>query len=131
LRWTQKGHILITGATQRVGLHCVERFLAAGERLVITYRKDKPVVRKLQEQGVICIAADFTCSDSIAALVRSLHADVGPLRAIIHNASCWPVDSAPDTDYDRVLDEVLAVHIRAPYLLNMQCGDLLREGALV
>ncbi len=129
MRWTQNGHILITGATQRVGLYCAERLLDAGERLVLTYRRPKPVVEGLRQRGAICIAADFDSPQSIANLVDTLHRDVGPLRAIVHNASCWPQDQTPGTDLYQVLDAVLAVHVRAPYLLNRQCEDLLRRGA--
>lgn len=129
MRWTTHGHILITGATQRVGLHCVEQLLEAGERVVITYRTEKPVVESLRELGVVCLQADFSHPASIQALVERLHQEVGPLRAIVHNASCWPIDNEPNADLPAILDEVLAVHVRAPYLLNMQCEDLLRAGA--
>jgi len=48
------------------------------------------------------------------------------LRALVHNASQWLPES--DTEEPgRVLERMLNVHLRAPYLLNLACGDLLRR----
>lgn len=119
----------MTGATQRVGLCCVERLLERGERVVITYRRQKPVLNALRERGVVCLQADFSDATSVNALIQTLQQDIGPLRAIVHNASCWPRDSDPGVDLEQILDDVLAVHVRAPYLINMHCEGLLRAAA--
>ena len=34
--------ILITGASQRVGLHCAQRLLEEGQPVIITYRSERP-----------------------------------------------------------------------------------------
>ena len=36
--------ILITGASQRVGLHCARRLLADGESVIVSYRSERPAL---------------------------------------------------------------------------------------
>ena len=40
--------ILITGAGQRVGLHCAQRLLEDGYSIIFTYRSDRPGVQTLR-----------------------------------------------------------------------------------
>lgn len=129
MNWTSKGAILITGATRRVGLHCVRQWLAQGEQVVVTYRSERPVLKALQESGAQCLYADFSSDEGVMALIDAVKTQVGPLRALVHNASVWPKDDVDGANHTRILDEVLAVHVRAPYLLNLHLADLLRAGA--
>eukprot|EP01031_Cornospumella_fuschlensis_P000455 gene455-571_t len=79
--------ILITGASQRVGLHCAERLLDDGQPVIISYRTERDGVHRLRERGACVIAADFSDEAGILAFIERLKAATPHLRAIVHNAS--------------------------------------------
>ncbi|MCH5141915.1 SDR family NAD(P)-dependent oxidoreductase, partial [Mammaliicoccus sciuri] len=81
--------ILITGASQRVGLHCAERLLDDGQPVIISYRTEREGVHRLRERGACVIAADFSDEAGILAFIEQLKAATPHLRAIVHNASDW------------------------------------------
>ena len=120
--------ILITGASQRIGLHCAQRFLQLGQPVIISYRTRRPSIQQLEEQGALCLPADFSTEQGILAFIQLLKEQVGSLRAIIHNASEWlpETDDLPDGS---VFQRLFQVHMLAPYLINLHCETLLRQSA--
>ncbi|TBU89741.1 dihydromonapterin reductase [Phytopseudomonas dryadis] len=116
--------ILITGAGQRVGLHCAERLLADGHRLIVTYRHEKPALAALRERGALTLHADFDSEASILAFIEQLQGHTDSLRAIVHNASSWPADEQA-SDFQ----QLFTVHMLAPYLINLHCAPLLERSA--
>ena len=117
--------ILITGAGQRVGLHCAQRLLEDGHRVIFTYRSERPGVQQLRDLGATALFADFSSERTIQAFIADLHKHTDSLRAIIHNASEWRAET-PETaaaDFTRMF----AVHMLAPYLINLQCAELLQH----
>lgn len=119
--------ILITGASQRLGLHCVRRFLEAEQPLIISYRQPRPIVDELRQLGVLCIQADFSSEAGILEFIAALKANTTALRAIVHNASLWISEDGPDT---AAFLQMHNVHVLAPYLINHHCAALLRQSAL-
>lgn len=118
--------ILLTGASQRLGLHCVQRFLAAGQPLIISYRQARDEVENLRQQGVICIQADFSSEAGIHSFISELKTLTPSLRAIIHNASLWLDDSPADAN---AFNQMVNVHMLAPFLINQHCASLLMQSA--
>ncbi|HKM36289.1 MAG TPA: dihydromonapterin reductase [Thiopseudomonas sp.] len=118
--------ILLTGASQRLGLHCVHRFLDAGQPLIISYRQERVEVDQLRQLGVHCIQADFATEAGILDFITQVKAITPILRAIIHNASLWLVEDGSDAS---ALTQMLNVHVMAPYLINTQCASLLMQSA--
>ena len=118
--------ILLTGATQRLGLHCVRRFLEADQALIISYRQERAEVTELRQLGVHCIQADFSTEQGILDFIAQVK-DIAPaLRAIIHNASLWVAEDGPDS---HALTQMMNVHVLAPYLINHHCAALLMQSA--
>ena len=115
--------ILITGASQRIGLHCALRLLEHGQPVIASYRTERPGLAQLQAAGAQLLFADFSSEAGIAAFISELKTATPTLRAIIHNASLWLADDA-----DQALQRMLSVHVQAPYLINLQCADMLRHG---
>ena len=76
--------ILLTGASQRLGLYCVKRFLDADQRLIISYRQQRAEVDELRRMGVQCIQADFATEQGILNFIAELKEATPNLRAIIH-----------------------------------------------
>lgn len=118
--------ILITGAGQRIGLHCAERLLDAGQPVIITYRTLRPGVDRLRERGATALLADFSGVDGIMAFIQALRERTQTLRAIVHNASDWHREDAGREA--EVFQRMFEVHMLAPYLINLHCADLLRHG---
>ena len=106
--------ILITGASQRVGLALAVELAQAGHLVVSASRSLLPQAAHpniVQFQADLCQAADRE------ALIQHLHSDYAGLRAIIHNASLWLDDGLEN------LETMFRLHVEAPYHLNLALGD--------
>ncbi|RZU98566.1 dihydromonapterin reductase [Spiribacter vilamensis] len=118
--------ILVTGASQRIGLafamHCLEQ----GTPVIATYRTRRPAVDNLQEAGARCFYADFATNAGIDAFISTLREETASLRAIIHNASDWLPES-PDSDPAEVMAAMMQIHCTTPYRINLACRDLLEN----
>lgn len=118
--------ILITGAGQRIGLHCAERLLDDGHPVIISYRRERDAIDRLRARGATALRAEFDDEAGIMAFIAALKAHTDSLRAIVHNASEWRPD-APDQQAQAFL-QLFHVHMLAPYLINLHCAGLLRHG---
>ncbi|WP_130905177.1 MULTISPECIES: dihydromonapterin reductase [unclassified Pseudomonas] len=119
--------ILITGAGQRVGLHCAQRLLEDGHRVIFSYRSERPGVQTLRDLGATAVFADFSSEAGVFAFIRELKTHTDSLRAIVHNASEWLAETA-DTDA-AAFTRMFSVHMLAPYLINLHCADLLERSS--
>ncbi|WP_248731554.1 dihydromonapterin reductase [Pseudomonas sp. MWU13-2517] len=117
--------ILITGAGQRVGLHCAERLLDDGHAVIFSYRSERQGVDTLRERGAIGLFADFSSEVGILAFIAQLKTHTDSLRAIIHNASAWVAETPGDET--RAFHDMFSVHMLAPYLINLHCSALLQR----
>ncbi|SDM09368.1 dihydromonapterin reductase / dihydrofolate reductase [Franzmannia pantelleriensis] len=116
--------ILITGGAQRLGRHCAERLLDDGHELIISYRRERPELEALRERGVVTLAADFSSEAGINDFIARLKQATTSLRAIVHNASDWAPDSQGE-EAGAIFERLFRIHMQAPYLINLQCRDLL------
>ncbi|TVT79404.1 dihydromonapterin reductase [Pseudomonas sp. H3(2019)] len=119
--------ILITGASQRVGLHCAQRLLEEGHHVIISYRSERPGVQTLRDLGAIALFADFSSEAGILAFITELKTHTRSLRAIVHNASAWLAETS-DTEV-AAFTQMFSVHMLAPYLINLHCADLLERSS--
>ncbi|MDH4869309.1 dihydromonapterin reductase [Pseudomonas sp. BN515] len=119
--------ILITGASQRVGLYCAERLLDEGQPVIISYRTERDGVRHLRERGATALAADFSSEAGILDFIEALKDCTDSLRAIVHNASDWLTET-PGHEAD-AFQRMFSVHMLAPYLINLHCEELLRRSS--
>lgn len=122
---TSTAPILITGAGQRVGLHCAQQLLADGYPVMFTYRSEKPGVQILRDLGAIALFADFSTEAGILDFIERLKIHTDSLRAIVHNASTW-LEETPQTETSAFL-HMFSVHMLAPYLINLHCSELLKR----
>jgi len=118
--------IVITGGAQRLGLALAQALCAQRYPVVITYRRERPILARLRRAGIDTIRADFDQEDGPQQLAAELRSRYRSLRALIHNASKWLPEGAA-SDHNQVLERMLKVHVRAPYLLNLECADLLQR----
>ena len=122
----QQSPVVITGGAQRLGLAAALALNDENYQVVVTYRKPRQILSELQLAGIETMQADFGSVDGILHFAQQLKRRFCSLRAVIHNASEWLPESAEHADHD-VLQRMLNVHVTAPYLLNQECGDLLRR----
>lgn len=110
-----KHTVLITGAAQRVGLHCAQRFVEDGYRVIITCRRLRDEWADQPLEGIEVLQADFATTAGIESLIDQLCDRGVKLRAMIHNASLWQGDETGADGFQ----QMFMVHMQAPYLLNM------------
>jgi len=118
--------ILITGASQRIGLHCAERLLEDGFPVILTYRRERDSIDRLRALGAQALQADFSDETGITTFIGALKQQTDCLRAIVHNASEWRPDT-PGQEAE-AFRQLFQVHMLAPYLINLHCAELLRHG---
>ncbi len=117
--------IFISGASQRIGLHCAKRFLADGYPVIASYRTMRCGVRELEDLGATLLFADFSETSGILDFIQRLQQTTSSLRAIVHNASAWlPEEAGNEAE---LFQQMLNIHMLAPYLINLHCADLLRQ----
>lgn len=117
---SDKPTILITGAAQRVGLHCARRLVEDGYRVLITCRQLRAEWQQQPLQGIEVLIADFSTVEGIQQLIDILVERKIRLRALIHNASVWLNDELEA----EALQAMFMVHMQAPYLLNLASDQL-------
>ncbi|TKJ68604.1 dihydromonapterin reductase [Pseudomonas viridiflava] len=115
--------ILITGASQRVGLHCAQRLLEQGQPVIVSYRSERPGIDELRRAGAVALKGDFSSEAGIMTFIEALKDHTVSLRAIVHNASEWLAETPGDEaeQFSRMFN----VHMLAPYLINLHCAPLL------
>src|SRR3546814_13704512 len=112
-------------SAQRVGLHCARRLLEDGHPVIVTYRTERPGVQTLRDLGVTVLFADFSSEAGILAFIEQLKQHTDRLRAIVHNASAWLAEAPGDEA--AAFNAMFAVHMPAPYLINLHCAELLQR----
>ncbi|MFP3457379.1 dihydromonapterin reductase, partial [Psychrobacter sp. SIMBA_152] len=115
---------LITGAGQRIGLAVAQHFIAQGQAVIISYRTRHKAVDLLEQQGATCLYADFSSDEGINTFITLLKAQTDSLSAIIHNASSWDCE-ANNPQFEQLFDNMMRIHAKTPYLVDLRCADLL------
>lgn len=106
--------ILVTGASQRVGLALALRLAQAGHTVVSASRSKSS---EAAHPNIIQFQADLCDEQDRLALIQFLQDNFDGLRAIIHNASLWLDDSLAN------LNTMFKLHVEAPYHLNLALGE--------
>lgn len=119
--------ILLTGASQRIGLYCAERLLDEGHAVIVSYRTEREGLVRLRERGAITLYADFSSESTIVEFIDTLKQHTDSLRAIVHNASAWSAE-VPGREAETFM-QMINVHMLAPYLINLYCAQLLQRSA--
>lgn len=116
--------LLITGVSQRVGLHLARTFAGRGARVIGTYRTERSALDTLRDLGVELLHCDFYADGQPGALIEAVRERCRTLRAIVHNASEW-LSETGELPPDEIISRMMDVHVRAPYLINLGLADRL------
>lgn len=117
--------VLITGGGRRIGLALAHHFILQQQPVIVSYRTRYEAIDVLEHAGACCIAADFSADDGILAFAEAVKAQTSGLRAIIHNASAWMAEK-PGIPLPGIMQQMMQIHVHAPYLLNHALEPLLR-----
>jgi len=119
---TSPGTVLITGAARRLGRAIALDLAQAGWQVAVHYRGSaadaEETVAAIRKAGAkaVALAADLSNEDEVAALIPKARAHLGPVTALVNNASLFEHDDI--TTMSRVSwDSHMAVNLRAPVLL--------------
>jgi len=139
---TDRGVMLITGASRGIGAATARLAARRGWSVAIVYRdrdaQAADVVREIESDGgrAVAIRADVAHEADIVRAFK--HADqLGPLTALVNNAGISGGVSRVDTVTAAQLDDVLRLNVTAPFLcareaiLRMSTKRGGRGGAIV
>ncbi len=76
--------VLVTGGAKGIGLACARAFVAAGDRVAVTYRSGPPA--GADAEGLLCVACDVTDADQVEAAFTTIEAELGPVEVLVSNA---------------------------------------------
>ncbi len=72
--------VLITGGSRGIGLACAQRFVAAGDKVAVTFNSSAP------PDGVLGLKCDVTSSEQVDAAFREIEQTWGPVQVLVSNA---------------------------------------------
>ncbi|WP_334019757.1 dihydromonapterin reductase [Alteromonas sp. S015] len=121
-----KSPVLITGASQRLGLAMAQSLLEQGRRIVVTYRTYRSSIALLKDKGATVIQADFSTEAAIDRAIGEIKAISKTYRGVIHNASDWAQEK-DNHDKHSLIERMMMVHAVAPYRINLALENALRD----
>jgi NAD(P)-dependent dehydrogenase (short-subunit alcohol dehydrogenase family) len=126
--------VLVTGAAKRLGRAIALDLGAHGWSVAVHYNSSQAdaeeTVAALHEKGVhaAAINADLSMEDDAQRLVARAREAVGPLTALVNNASVFENDSIR-TMTRASWDKHIETNLRAPLVLAQNFAEQLPEGA--
>jgi pteridine reductase len=127
---------LVTGAGQRVGRAIAESLSARGWDIAAHYRESASgadeLVAAVRKGGgnAEAFAADLTGPTASDSLVEAVHAKFGQLDLLVNSAAGMvrtPIGGISAADFDAIV----ALNLRAPFLLSQAASRVMRDGAAI
>ncbi|MBD3162603.1 MAG: SDR family oxidoreductase [Candidatus Eisenbacteria bacterium] len=117
---------LVTGSAARIGRAIALRLAQEGYAVLAHYHTSREaaesLAREIAERGdrAELLAADLSAPDGPARLAEGARR-AGPIDVLVNNASSW--ERTPlDTQEADAFDRMVAINLRAPYLLALEIG---------
>jgi 3-oxoacyl-[acyl-carrier protein] reductase len=123
---------LITGASGGIGQALARRLAAGGAVLALGYGAQGQAAEALAAEittaggTAIAIGADLRRAEAPGQLVRTAAEALGPVEVVVSNAGLSRVQPLEDITAAQ-FDEMLAVNLRAPFLLAQCAVPAMRE----
>jgi NAD(P)-dependent dehydrogenase (short-subunit alcohol dehydrogenase family) len=114
--------MLVTGGSQGIGAAVARAAGARGYAVALTYRGNQAmalaVAAEVERAGgrALPIRAEMAAEADILAAFAAVDQAFGPLTALVNNAGITGPTARIDAVTTAILDEVLAVNVRGPFL---------------
>jgi NAD(P)-dependent dehydrogenase (short-subunit alcohol dehydrogenase family) len=115
--------MIVTGGSQGIGAAIARLAAARGYAVALTYQSNQALAEAVVADIVgaggtaIAVRAEMAEEASILELYRVVDAELGPVTALVNNAGTPGPMGKIDTVTIQTLDTVLAVNVRAPFLM--------------
>lgn len=126
--------VLVTGAARRIGAAIVEHLAEQGWSVALHHRDSaaeaEQVTARINAKGgrAIAIAADLTEPNAIMDVIAKTRTALGPLTALVNNASQFRYDNLPSLAPDS-LRAHMQINLEAPIFLTQAFAQELPSGA--
>ncbi len=117
-------NVIVTGGSRGIGLGVVRCLARAGYRVMALARKESPELRTAIDEAasngagwIGFTAYDLAQTDGMAALVKQLRNDLGPLYALVNNAG-MSIDGTLALASATQIEEVVRLNVVSPILLS-------------
>jgi 3-oxoacyl-[acyl-carrier protein] reductase len=117
-------NVIVTGGSRGIGLGIVRRLAKVGYSVMALARKESPELREAVDEaatsgtGSIGFAAyDLAETDGMAALVKQLRKDLGPVYALVNNAG-MSIDGTLALTSATQIEQVVRLNVVSPILLS-------------
>lgn len=118
-------NVLITGGAKRIGRSIVKRLAGEGWNVAVHHHSSgdeaDALANEIRSMGrsAVTLAADLEDGDSVRGLVSSAAQSLGPVCAVVNNASVFSKDDPMSEEFD-IWDRHMDVHLKAPYILTQE-----------
>jgi NAD(P)-dependent dehydrogenase (short-subunit alcohol dehydrogenase family) len=122
---------LVTGASSGLGLRFARTLAAAGAKVALAARRVdrlEAVVAEIRDTGgtAKAFALDVADAAQLKAVVPKVEAALGPVTILVNNAGIPDAQRATKMSLE-LIDQVLDVNLRAPYILSCEVARRLME----
>lgn len=121
----RRKNVLVTGAAKRMGAAIVQALADDGWSVAVHYnhsREDaEALVRRLELQGrrAVALQADLANEAEVETLVSRAREELGPLTALVNNASLFERDEALTVTRES-WHAHMDINLRAPFILSQE-----------
>ena len=115
--------LLVTGAAHRLGRAIALGLAARGASIVVHFGGSREKAMETAEMArdldveAWLVQADLADSGAVRAVARTVESEVGRLDGIVHSAASFRQGTIDEIDALK-WDQIMAVNLRAPYLLT-------------
>lgn len=111
--------MIVTGGSQGIGAAVARLGGARGYAVALTYQSNREMAEAVASgiEAAIAVRAEMADEASILALFRTVDETFGPVTVLVNNAGGPGPACRLDAITGELLDQVLAVNVRAPFLL--------------
>jgi len=118
---------LVTGASGGIGRAVARGLAAAGAAVGVGYGQGAEAAQALAEEiGGVAVGADLRDAQAADELVGAVERELGPVDVLVANHGLGRVQRYEDVSAED-FDEMLAVNLRAPFLLAQRVLPGMRE----
>lgn len=131
---------IITGSTSGIGRFTAERLAREGANVLVTGRNQEEgrkverslwaLTKRQGNGGARFVAGDVANAADVKTIVEEAVRVWGQIDYLVNNAAMMTFDAIADLD-DGDWDMILAVNLRAPFLLAKHCLPHMREGSAI